>query len=436
VQYDEALEYLERHINYPSWGQRSARAGRVEDLGLDRMRALVAVLGDPQDAYPVVHITGTNGKGSTARIISRLLTAAGLRVGTYTSPHLERYNERLRVGDEDVTDEEFADAVAAVARVEPLLDEPPSHFEVLTAAAFAHFADVAVDVAVVEVGLLGRYDATNVVEADVAVVTNVGRDHTDFTGDWRRRIAEEKAGIVKPPSHLVLGETDAALRPVFLGEQPARVWERSVDFDCTRNQLAVGGRLLALRTPNHVVDELFLPLHGAHQGDNAAVAVAAAEAFFGRPLPGELVQEAFADTRIPGRFEIVRRQPLVVIDGAHNPDGAEAAGRVLAEEFTVDGRRTLVVGMLTERDPLAMLEGLGAARFDRVVCCTPPSPRALPSDELAAAAHRLGLRAEAAPSIEAGLDWALRDSSGDDLVFVSGSLYLVGAARALLTAGQ
>jgi dihydrofolate synthase/folylpolyglutamate synthase len=432
VQYGEALDYLERHINYPTWGQASARAGRVEGLGLDRMRALARVLGDPQSTYPVIHLTGTNGKGSSARMISRLLRASGLRVGTYTSPHLERYNERIRVDDEDVDDEAFAEAIDEVARVEPLLDEAPSHFEVLTAAAFAHFADVAVDVAVVEVGLLGRYDATNIVEADVAAVTNVGRDHTDFTGDWRRRIAEEKAGIVKDASHLILGETDPALRAIFLAEQPAHVWQRGQDFGCNRNQLAVGGRMVALRTPYHTVDEVFMPLHGAHQGDNAAVALAAAEAFFGRALSDEVIHEAFAEVQVPGRFEVVRRNPLVVIDGAHNPDGAEAAGRVLAEEFTVDGRTTLVVGMLTERDPVAMLEGMGAGRFDRVICCTPPSPRAVPSDELAEAVRGLGLRAEAAPAIATGLQWALAGADERDLVFVCGSLYLVGAARALL----
>ena len=432
MQYVDALDYLERHINYPTWGQTSARAGRVEGLGLERMRALVRVLGDPQSAYPVIHITGTNGKGSSARIVSRLLGSAGLTVGTYTSPHLERYNERIRVGDEDASDDAFAAAIDAVARVEPLLDEAPSHFEVLTAAALAHFADVAVDVAVVEVGLLGRYDATNVVDADVAVVTNVGRDHTDFTGDWRQRIAEEKAGIVKPASHLVLGETDAGLRSVFLAEQPAHAWQRGRDFDGTRNQLAMGGRLVGVRTPYPTVDELLLPLHGAHQGDNATVALAAVEAFFSRALDDDLIRAAFAEVQVPGRLEVLSRNPLVVIDGAHNPDGAEAAGRALAEEFAVDGRSTLVVGMLTERDPRAMLEGMGAARFDRIICCTPPSPRALPSDELAQQAQALGLRAEAAPTIGTGLEWALAGADPADLVFVSGSLYLVGAARTLL----
>ena len=432
MDYTESLDFLERHVNYATWGQRDARAGDVQGLDLDRMWKLVAVLGDPQSTYPVIHITGTNGKGSSARMLTRLLGACGLTVGTYTSPHLERYNERIRLGDEDVSDEAFAEAVATVARIEPLLDERPSHFEVLTAAALAHFADVAVDVAVVEVGLLGRYDATNVVDADVAVVTNVGQDHTDGVGDWRRRVAEEKAGIVKGRSQLVLGETDPALRAVFLEQGPAAWWERGPDFGCDANALAVGGRLVTLRTPHHTVPEVFLPVHGAHQGDNAAVALAAAESFFGRALDEAVIGEAWAELRLPGRFEVLRRNPLVVLDGAHNPDGAEAAGRVLAEEFTVDGRRTLVLGMLTGRDPAAMLVGMGASTFDRVICCTPPSPRALPSDELAAAARALGVRAEAAASLAEGLEWALTGAAAEDLVFVSGSLYLVGAARSLL----
>jgi dihydrofolate synthase/folylpolyglutamate synthase len=432
VNYDDALGYLDRHIDYPTWGQRAARAGAVEGLDLGRMWRLVHVLGDPQGAYPVIHITGTNGKGSSARIVSRLLRTCGLTVGTYTSPHLERYNERIRIDDVDVTDDEFAEAIDSVARVEPLLADAPSHFEALTGAAFAYFADRAVDVAVVEVGLLGRYDATNVVNADVAVVTNVGADHTDFEGDWRRRIAEEKAGIIKAPSHLVLGETDPALRDVFLEESPAGLWERGRDFGCDANQLAVGGRLLTLRTPLHTIEDLFLPHHGAHQGDNAAVALAAAEAFFGRPLGDDTIQQAFGEVRMPGRFEVLSRNPLVILDGAHNPDGATAAGRVLEEEFAVDGRRLLVIGMLTGRDPVAMLEGVRAATFDRVICCTPPSPRALPSDELAAVAQRLGVRAEAAPTIEAGLQWAQAGADAAGLVFVTGSLYFVGAARAQL----
>ncbi|MPY96096.1 MAG: bifunctional folylpolyglutamate synthase/dihydrofolate synthase [Acidimicrobiia bacterium] len=424
-----ALDWLNRHINY----EAMARAGRIEGLSLDAMRELVATLGDPQSAYPVIHITGTNGKGSTARVITRLLMAHGLSVGTYTSPHLERYTERIRWNDEEVSEEAFGAAIEAVATVEELLAAAPTHFEALTAGALHLFADVAVDVAVVEVGLLGRYDATNVVDADVAVVTNVGRDHTDLQGDWRWKVAEEKAGIVKGASHLVLGETDPRLGAAFLAEGPAATWRRGADFDCDQNRLAVGGRLVTLRTPHHSLDDLFLPLHGAHQGDNAAVALAAVEAFFGRPVAEEVADEALRAVRVPGRFEVLRRQPLVILDGAHNPDGAEAAGAVLAEEFTVDGRRTLVMGVLTGRDAEAMLAGVEAPTFDRVICCTPTSPRAMPADELATLARRLAAPAEPAASVEEGLARALYDAGEADLVFVTGSLYLVGAARAILT---
>ena len=204
-----ALRYLDQHTNL------EATAGRAEGLSLDRMRALVGVLGDPQTAYPVIHITGTNGKGSVARMVTELLRASGLSVGTYTSPHLERINERIAWDGEPIDDSRLAEAITAVSEVEPLAGVTPSYFEILTAAAFRYFAEVAVDVAVVEVGMLGRYDATNVADATVAVLTNVGHDHTDGVGAWRAAIAEEKVGIVKPGCTFVLGETDPELRPIF-----------------------------------------------------------------------------------------------------------------------------------------------------------------------------------------------------------------------------
>jgi dihydrofolate synthase/folylpolyglutamate synthase len=426
LDYDEALEYLDRHISL------EALAGKYEGLSLDAMSEIAHTWGDPQHAYPAIHITGTNGKGSTARMVTRLLMAQGLTVGTYTIPHLEHYNERLRWNDEPISDEAFAHVLGELADIEGLLSHTPSHFECLTAAAFAWFAEQAVDVGVIEVGVMGRFDATNIIEADVAVITNVGRDHTDFEGDWRRAIAQEKAGIIKPKSTLVLGETATDLRDVFVGEGPARTWVRGEDFDVTTNRVAVGGRVLDLRTPYHTVDEVFLPLHGGHQGDNAAIALAATEAFFDRPLDPDLVADGFATVEVAGRFEVLGRNPLVIIDGAHNPDGAEAAARVLDDTFTVDGVRVLVVGMLTGRDPADMLRGFDAAQFDLVIACTPPSPRALPADELAAVARSIGVPARAASTLEEGLDWALRDRSPDDLVLVTGSLYLVGNARTVL----
>lgn len=426
MHYDEALAYLDAHINL------EVRAGNYAGLSLDAMRDIVGLWGDPHTTYPVIHITGTNGKGSTARMVTRLLMAHGLKVGTYTSPHLERYTERIRIDDVEIDEEDFAAAVAELSLLEPLLRHRPSHFECLTACAFAYFAEEAIDAAVVEVGVMGRYDATNVVTADVAVVTNVGRDHTDFQGDWRRKIASEKAGIIKPTSTLVLGHVDDDLRPIFLDEGPQTAWVADEDFKLLENRLAVGGRLIDLRTPYQKLSELFVPVHGAHQGVNASLAITAASAFFGRALDPDVVAEAMANVEIAGRFEVVRRNPLVILDGAHNPDGAEAAAAVLEEGFAVEGRRILVCGMLEGRDPVVMLQSLRADTFDMVITCTPTSPRAQPADELALAAASIGITCRVAPSIDQGIVWALDAATPSDLVIITGSLYLVGSARSVL----
>ena len=400
-------------------------------MRLDRMRRVVELMGDPQRAYPVVHLTGTNGKGSTARMITALLVARGLSVGTYTSPDLERVNERLASNDEPIGDEELAHALQRLAQLEEGLEEPPTRFEILTAAAFGWFADIAVDVAVVEVGLGGRWDATNVADAQVAVVTNVSLDHQEVLGPTRADIAEEKAGIVKPGSTLVLGETDPHLVPCFRAVESAEVWQRDEDFGCVRNQLALGGRLLELRTPGASYDDLLLPAHGAHQGDNAAVAVAAAEAFFRAPTEREVVDEAFASVRLPGRLEVVGRKPLVVLDGAHNPAGARALAAALDEAFETSSL-VLVVGLLRGRDPREMLVALDAARARLVVACPPPSPRALPPEELTAAARDLGIAAEVAGSVADAVARARKLAEPSEMVLITGSLYVVGTARAAI----
>jgi dihydrofolate synthase / folylpolyglutamate synthase len=398
------------------------------------MRSLVDVLGQPQHDYPVIHITGTNGKGSTARMATALLAAHQLAVGTYTSPHLEHVTERISRNLEPIDPEELAGVLGELATLEDqrFFAGRPSYFELLTAAAFAWFSQVAVDAAVVEVGLLGRYDATNVADGQVAVVTNVGKDHTDGVGDWRRRIAGEKAGIVKPGSHLVLGETSPDLRPVFTAEGPATTWVRDEDFGVVTDRLALGGHVVDLRTPHGVLEEVFLPLHGAHQAQNAAVAVAAVEAFFDRPLDPGVVAEAFADLRIPGRFEVVHRAPLLVLDGAHNPDGARAAAATLADEFDVAGTRRWVIGPLAGRDVDELLEAFGVRPGDHVVATTAPSPRGVPAADVAKAAEARGADAEAVADVDAAVAaaWGAATAAGEgDLVIVTGSLYVVGAAR-------
>lgn len=427
VDIDAAHAYLDAHVNL------EATAGRVEGLSLERMRALVGALGDPQTDVPVVHVTGTNGKGSTVRMAASLLRAQGLSAATYTSPHLERLNERLAWDGRPVEDEALAELITDVARVEPTLDPalgPPSYFELVTAAALRWFADLAVDVAVVEVGLLGRWDATNVADGRVAVITNIGRDHTDGAPGWREAVAAEKAGIVKPGSTLVLGETAPDLQPVFEAAGAAEIWRRDEAFGCVTNQLAVGGRVLDLRTPGATYDQVFVAAHGAHQGDNAALALAAVEAFVGRPASEEVVEEAFAGLVLPGRFEVLGHGPLVVLDGAHNPDGAATLRDTLAEGFAPPGRRRFVVGMLGGRDVADMLTAIGVGPDDDLVVCTPDSPRAVPAEEVASVAAGLGLPVRRVDPVGRALEVVLGEAGPDDAVVVAGSLYLVGAARA------
>ena len=325
--------------------------------------------------------------------------ALGVKVGMFTSPHLERVNERISIDGEPIRDDDLNEMLYAVSLVERSVGIDPSHFEIMAAAAFRWFADEAVDVAVVEVGLGGTWDATNVLDADVAVITNVSVDHVEYLGPTREQIATEKAGIVKRDSILVLGETDEGLRPIFDASAPRELLLRDRDFGARNNVLAIGGRSVDLFTPDAGYPGVFMPLHGAHQGDNAAIALAAAEAFVGNPLPNEVVTTAFATVESPGRLEVVGRQPLVLLDGAHNVAGAQALRRALDEEFA-EASRTLIVGLLREKEPHEMLVALGVD--DRpaddgedaggmLVLCRPPSPRALAPEVVAKAAIDLGV---------------------------------------------
>ncbi len=426
----QARAWLDSHLDLETGA--TPTAGVVDDLSLDRMRSLVAVLGDPQTAYPVIHLTGTNGKGSTGRMVEVILRGHGLAAGLYTSPHLESINERLVWDGRPVEDDQLAELLTDLATLEELVDGTPTWFELVTAAAFTWFAQVAVDVAVVEVGLLGRYDATNVADGLVAVVTNVGRDHTDGREGWRRAIAEEKAGIVKSGSTLVLGEADPELRSVFDSAGADRTWVRGRDFATERNQAAVGGRVVDVRTPFGRLDELYVPVHGAHQGENLALAVVAAEAFFDRAVDAGVVGEALASLSLPGRFEIVGREPIVVLDGAHNPDGVAALTTTLQDDFPPVPTTVVVLGMLSGRDPEAMVAALELGPRDVVLCVAPDSPRALPAASVAAVVQAMGLEAEAVPEVGEALARARSIASDDDRILVTGSLYVVGAARAVL----
>jgi dihydrofolate synthase/folylpolyglutamate synthase len=423
MSYADALAYLDAHASYE-------KTGRIESPTIERMRALVEAMGDPQFAYPVIHITGTNGKGSTSQMITRLLMAHGLTVGTYTSPHLERPNERMSRNAEAISDDEFAEQIAAVADLEMITGVRPSYFEITTAAAFRWFADLAVDVGVIEVGVLGKWDATNVCNAQVAVITNIGMDHNEFAGPTKGHIAAEKAGVIKPGSLVVVGETDPELLHYFTEAGGESVLVRGEHFDVMENQLALGGRQLDMRTPTTIYSDVFVPLHGRHQGDNAIVALTAVEGFFASPVSDDIVREGFADVRMAGRFEVLGHQPLVIVDGAHNPPGADSCAQVFFDDFDPAGRKTLVTGILKSRDAAEMLSALRADEFDKVFTCTAPTPRGMPSSEVAAAARAIGCDdVVECDTVEDACDRAIRGAETDDAILVTGSLYVVGAAR-------
>lgn len=434
-----AIAWLESHTNLEGRqnkaGERSTdvpampTAGKTDDLSLTPMVELLALLGDPHQAYRTIHVTGTNGKGSTATVVAALLTATELSVGLYTSPNIERVNERIVWDGRWIPDEDLARILTLLRDVLPLMDSRPSRFELLTAAAFVYFAEVGVEVAVIEVGLLGRFDATNVIDADVAVLTNIGKDHTDGVGDWRRKVAEEKAGIIKPGSRVVLGSTFGELRPIIDNEPNAGVWEYGDDIQVLTNELGVGGRVVSVATPLGTYDDIFVPLFGEHQGVNVATALAAVDAFFDRQLERDLVEAALLEIELPGRFEVVRREPTVILDGAHNPDGLVTVKRTLDSSFARVGSWVLVIGFLDGKDPKEMLEAVEAPDFDAVIVCTPDWSRAIPAETVAAAAAELGVDAEIVADPVEAFRRARAVSSDEDLVLVTGSMYIVGGIR-------
>ena len=431
--FESGLSWLDSHIDY----ERVAPTRRSLP-SLEGMRQALELLGDPQTAYRSIHITGTNGKGSTAAMATALLVESGLSVGSYTSPNLHRVNERIAWNAEPIADGDLLDLLNRLHMIEPSLSAPLTRFELLTVAGFLYFADVAVDVAVVEVGLGGTWDSTNVLDAPVAVLTSIGLDHTQVLGDTEVEIAADKSGIIAPGATAILGPTDDAVAEVVERRcdavGAAGLWRYGTELACTADRLAVGGRLVDIAVPGaHFVD-LFLPLHGHHQGQNTAVAIAAVTAFLGWAPATDVVEAARGSVRVPGRLEVLGSQPLVVVDGAHNPAGADALSEALMEAFSVEGRKVVVLGMLEGRDPAAILGPLHAAGIDHVVCVTPDTPRAMPVEKIVTAAAALGLSAEAAPSIDAAVEIGLGLVADDGLLLATGSLYVVGDARARLMA--
>ena len=426
---EEALSWLDGHVDFESNMPR-----RRALPTLDRMRALTSLLGEPQESIPSIHVTGTNGKGSTSAMATALLLAKGLTVGTYTSPNLHAVAERLAQNGEPIEDASLTDVLTELALLETLLPERPTRFELLTAAALSWFATEAVDAMVVEVGLGGTWDCTNVVHGDVAVLTNVSFDHTDVLGPTLEGIARDKAGIIEPGSRVVVGEMAPDLVDIVKRRAEevgaASVWVAGRDFGCETNRVAVGGRVVTLWTPGGRYEDVLVPLHGAHQGVNASVALAAVEAFFGDPLAPDVVEEGLAAVRVPGRLEVLGRRPLLLVDGAHNAAGMAALADALAEEFAVDGASVAVVGMLSGRDPSAMLAPLAAVGISAIVACEPDSPRAMPVAAVSEAGRALGFSVYEEPDVINALRVARGMVDADGLVVVAGSLYVVGSARA------
>jgi dihydrofolate synthase / folylpolyglutamate synthase len=349
------------------------------------------------------------------------------------------YNERFRVDDIDIDDRSLAELLTRIRDVEQALDDRLMPFEILTAAAYLFFAECGVDAAVIEVGVLGRYDATNVADGRVAVITNIGFDHTSGEGDWQMRIAMEKAGIIKPGSHLVLGPVDDRFVDGFRAENPAAIWRWGEEISITADVATNRGRNLSVITPWQRLHDLELPLHGAHQATNCALAITAASAFVGRSLTPDRVAAGLTEVRMPARLESIHvgrgARPTVILDGAHNPDAARALAAAL-DEIPWPGRRVLVVGVLSGRDPMSMLDALDAGGFDEIVACTPPTGRARPAKELAEAADARGWPVTAIDAIGDALTSIVAGAAHDDQIVVTGSIYLVADARDWLLAAH
>jgi dihydrofolate synthase/folylpolyglutamate synthase len=420
---------------------------------LDRITAFLDILGNPQTAYPVIHLTGTNGKTSTSRMVDTLLRALELRTGRFTSPHVERMTERISVDGEPLTDEEFVAAFNDVAPYTHLVDaesdHPLSFFEVIVAMAYARFAEAPVDVAVVEVGMGGSWDATNVADGVVALVLPVAVDHTRYLGSSPEQIAVEKSGIIKEGAVAVLAQQEPGVAAVLqerIAEVGATAVREGLDFGVVSRTPAVGGQVVSLQGLRGRYDDLFLPLYGAHQAENAAVALAAVEAFVGggESLDDELVRAAFAQVSSPGRLEIVRTGPTILLDAAHNPHGAEATAAALEDSFTLDPL-VGVLGVMADKDA----EGLLAAfepHLAHIVCTQNSTERAMPAAELAAVAvevygeDRVTVEPRLADAIDAAVGLAESGSSGASIstggVLVTGSVVTVGEARTMLRRGR
>lgn len=419
-----ALNWLDRHINI----EKNSHAD-FPPPSLSKMQEALRMIGNPHESYSSIHVTGTNGKGSTCRMISALLMAHGLKVGTYVSPHLMSINERILVDLEPISDHDLIDEISTLKLSEEYSGRIMSWFELVTAAAFSHFDTVGVDVAVVEVGMGGLWDATNVIEAEVAVVTNVSWDHADVLGPGLSDIAREKAGIIKASSSVVLGVEQKDLLEIFLSKPSFAASVLGREFYLRSNVQAIGGRVLEVRTRRAIYDQVFIPLFGPHQGRNAALAIASVEEFFGRALDLDVVKAAFERVTSPGRMEVMSRQPLVVVDAAHNPAGMASARISLLSDFSTVKRWHLVVSILNGRDSEAMFRSIVNDKISSVAIAKTRSLRAMEVEEICSGAASAGLECQVFETVSDALDAMVEACGDDEGVFVCGSIYTVAEAR-------
>ncbi len=413
---------------------------------LDRIAALTDILGSPQLSYPTIHIAGTNGKTSTSRMIDALMSELGYRTGRFTSPHLESFLERISIKGQAIDPAEFIKNYNDIALYLDLIDSKQPHqisyFEALTALAFVAFAEHPVDVGIIEAGLGGEWDATNVVQSQVSVMTPIGLDHMDYLGNTLEEIAQTKAGIFKPESNVVLAAQTPEVAKVLMA-QVAKVsaipFREGIEFSVANRAIAVGGQLIAINGLYGLIEDIFLPLYGAHQANNAAVALAAVEAFAGVQLDSDLVRSAFSKVRSPGRCEVIHRDPTVIIDAAHNPHGAKAITNTINSEFdfeTVIG----VVAVLGDKDAAGILAELSQV-VDYLVVSQSSSPRALPANELAKIAAQFFTpeQIEVIPELRGAITYATEKANlanqvneGVSAVLVTGSVVSAGEARAIV----
>ena len=412
---------------------------------LERISALVDILGSPQLAYPTIHVAGTNGKTTTARMIDSLMNAMGLRTGRFTSPHLESLLERIAINGEPIDPKFFIFAYNDVAPYLDLMDQkfdnPISFFEAMTALAFVAFSEWPVDIGIIEVGMGGEWDATNVVEAAVSVITPIGFDHMSYLGNTLTEIAKTKGGIIKEGSSVVLAgqEPEAAVELMRrVAEVGAEVAREGIEYSLEKRSVAVGGQLITIKGITGRYEDIFLPLHGKHQGANAATALAAVEAFFGgQELDPESVQAGFAAVTSPGRCETVFHDPTVILDAAHNPHGAKALAETLESEFTFDD----IIGVFAafaDKDVEGILKELEPV-INSIIVTASESSRAMPARDV----ERLAIgifgsgRVKVVENLENAIKTAIADArgplaEGSNGVVITGSVVTVGQSRAIL----